>query len=161
MCFSAEADFAVAAVVAPVGVATLRAAARPQELLLAALPLLLALHQLTEGVVWLGLEGHAPGGLRDAATRAYLAFAQVVKRSRRAYGVMVSLAPGFLSAVPRGELCAIRNSYRNGWTAAQQQAGVAFSLYDLRHTFASRLPAAGVPLVEVSAWMGHPTRRRP
>jgi len=78
MCFSAEADFAVAAVVAPVGVASLRAAARPQELLLAALPLLLALHQLTEGVVWLGLEGDAPGGLRDAATRVYLAFAQVV-----------------------------------------------------------------------------------
>jgi hypothetical protein len=78
MCFSAEADFAVAAAVAPVGVATVRAAARPQELLLAALPLLLALHQLTEGVVWLGLQGDAPGGLRDAATRAYLAFAQVV-----------------------------------------------------------------------------------
>ena len=78
MCFSAEADFAVAAVVAPVGVATVRAVARPQDLLLAALPLLLALHQLTEGVVWLGLQGDAPGGLRDAATRAYLAFAQVV-----------------------------------------------------------------------------------
>ena len=78
MCFSAEADFAVAAAVAPVGVASLRAATRPQELLLAALPLLLALHQLTEGVVWLGLQGDAPGGLRDAATRAYLAFAQVL-----------------------------------------------------------------------------------
>jgi hypothetical protein len=39
------------------GVAALRAAARPQELLLAASPLLLALHQLTEGVVWLGLRG--------------------------------------------------------------------------------------------------------
>ena len=78
MCFSAEADFAVAAVVAPVGVATLRAAPRPRELPLAALPLLLALHQLTEGVVWLGLEGDVPGALRDAATGAYLAFAQVV-----------------------------------------------------------------------------------
>jgi hypothetical protein len=78
MCFTAEADFAVAAAVAPVGVASLRAAARPQELLLAALPLLLALHQLTEGVVWLGLQGDAPGGLRDVATGAYLAFAQVL-----------------------------------------------------------------------------------
>jgi hypothetical protein len=78
MCFSAEADFVVAAAVAPVGVATLRAAARPQDLPLAALPLLLALHQLTEGVVWLGLDGDAPAELRDAATHAYLAFAQVV-----------------------------------------------------------------------------------
>jgi hypothetical protein len=72
MCFSAEADFAVAAAVAPVGVATVRAAARPQDLLLAALPLLLALHQLTEGVVWLGLQGGAPGGLRDAADASTL-----------------------------------------------------------------------------------------
>ena len=54
-----------------------RAAARPQDLPLAALPLLLALHQLTEGVVWLGLQGDVPGGLRDAATGAYLAVAQV------------------------------------------------------------------------------------
>jgi hypothetical protein len=70
MCFSAEADFAVAAVVAPVGVATLRAAARPQELLLAALPLLLALHELTEGVVWLGLQGahRAGSGTRRRAS---------------------------------------------------------------------------------------------
>ena len=64
---------------------------------------------------------------------------------------MVSLAPGFLCAVPRGELLAIRNSCRTVWTAAQQKAGVAFSLYELRHTFASRLLAAGIPLVEVSA----------
>ena len=78
MCFSAEADFAVAAVVAPVGVAALRAAPRPRALPLAALPLLLALHQVTEGVVWLGLEGSASAGLQDAATLTYLAFAQVV-----------------------------------------------------------------------------------
>ena len=55
-----------------------RRGAPPGDLPLAALPLLLALHQLTEGVVWLGLEGHARGGLRDAATGAYLAFAQVL-----------------------------------------------------------------------------------
>ena len=33
-----------------------------------------------------------------------------------------------------------------------------FTLYDLRHTFASRLLAAGIPVVEVSAWMGHAIR---
>ncbi len=41
---------------------------------------------------------------------------------------------------------------------AQQQAGVACSLYDLRHTFASWLLAAGIPLIEVSVWMGHGLR---
>lgn len=69
---------------------------------------------------------------------------------------MVSLATGFLYALPRGDLWAIR--YRDICTPAQQQAGVAFSLYDLRHTFASRLLAAGIPLIEISAWMGHGLR---
>jgi hypothetical protein len=78
VCFSAEADFAVAAVLAPVGVATLRHVRRPAELLLGGLPLLLALHQLTEGFVWLGLQGSVSAGVRDAATGAYLAVAQVV-----------------------------------------------------------------------------------
>ena len=32
---------------------------------------------------------------------------------------------------------------------------------DLRDTFASRLLAAGIPVVEVSAWMGHTIPRRP
>ena len=35
---------------------------------------------------------------------------------------------------------------------------MAFTLYDLRHTFASRLLAAGIPAVEVSGWMGHAIR---
>jgi integrase len=35
---------------------------------------------------------------------------------------------------------------------------VSFTLYDLRHTFASRLLAAGIPLVEVAGWMGHGLR---
>ena len=77
MCFSAEADFVVAALVAPVGVATLRAARRPAELPVAALPLLLAAHQLTEGFVWLGLAGDVGEAAQDLATVVYLAFAQV------------------------------------------------------------------------------------
>jgi integrase len=71
---------------------------------------------------------------------------------------VVWLATGFVFPSPRGKLWAIRNFYRNVWTPAQQKAGVAFTLYDLRHTFASRLLAAGIPLIEVSAWMGHGLR---
>jgi integrase len=69
-----------------------------------------------------------------------------------------SAVTGFLFPSPRGKVWGIRNFYRNVWTPAQQQAGVAFTLYDLRHTFASRLLAAGIPLVEVSGWMGHGLR---
>jgi len=89
MCFSAEADFVVAAVVAPVGVATLRAAERPRDLVLASLPLLLALHQLTEGLVWLGLDGELSRGLQDAATLAYLGFAQVILPVLVPFGILL------------------------------------------------------------------------
>ena len=34
-------------------------------------------------------------------------------------------------------------------------AGVAFTLYDARHTFVSTLMAAGVPVPEVAAYSGH------
>jgi integrase len=59
---------------------------------------------------------------------------------------------------PRGKVWAIRNFHRNVWSPAQEKAGVACTLDDLRHTFASRLLAAGIPLIEVSAWMGHGLR---
>ena len=74
---------------------------------------------------------------------------------------MVSLAPGSFACGATRRVVGDPELLSQLWTLAQQQAGVAFSLYDLRHTFASRLLAAGIPLVEVSAWMGHPTRRRP
>lgn len=65
---------------------------------------------------------------------------------------------GWLFSSPRGKHWAIRNFYRDVWTPAQRESGAAFTLYDLRHTFASRLIAGGIPLVEVAAWMGHSLR---
>jgi integrase len=62
---------------------------------------------------------------------------------------------GFLFTSPRGKLWCARNFYRDVWSEAQKDARVKFTLYDLRHTFASRLLAAGIPVVEVAAWMGH------
>lgn len=44
------------------------------------------------------------------------------------------------------------------WEPAKRESGTDFTLYDLRHTFASRLLAAGIPLTEVAAWMGHSLR---
>jgi integrase len=59
---------------------------------------------------------------------------------------------------PRGRHWSHRNFYRDVWEPAQQAAGTDFTLYDARHTFSSRLLAAGIPLVEVAAWMGHSLR---
>jgi hypothetical protein len=57
MCFSATASFTASAVLATVGVATLRHVREPRALLFACVPLLFAAHQFSEGMVWLALEG--------------------------------------------------------------------------------------------------------
>jgi hypothetical protein len=68
MCFSPNASFTAAAVIGTIGVATLRHAREPRTLLFAAVPLLFAVHQFTEGMVWLGLEGRIDkAALHDAA----------------------------------------------------------------------------------------------
>ncbi|MGI8559003.1 MAG: tyrosine-type recombinase/integrase [Solirubrobacteraceae bacterium] len=65
---------------------------------------------------------------------------------------------GRLYPSPRGCYWSQRNFYRNVWEPAQRVSGTDFTLYDARHTFSSRLLAAGIPLVEVAAWMGHSLR---
>jgi integrase len=70
----------------------------------------------------------------------------------------VAMLDGWLFPSPRGRHWSHRNFYRDVWEPAQKEAGTQFSLYDARHTFSSRLLAAGVPLVDVAAWMGHSLR---
>jgi integrase len=65
---------------------------------------------------------------------------------------------GLLFPSPRGRVWAQRNFYRNVWEPAERKAGTEFTVYDLRHTFASTLATAGVPVVEIAAYMGHSTR---
>ena len=77
MCFSATASFSTGAFLLGVSVLTLRAARRPQELPLAAIPLLFAIQQLTEGVIWLTFRYGAPG-LNDVMTHVYSFFSHVL-----------------------------------------------------------------------------------
>jgi integrase len=55
----------------------------------------------------------------------------------------------------QGSLWSQRNLYRDVIEPAREAAGVAFTLYDARHTFVSTLMAADVPLAEVAAYSGH------
>ncbi len=57
MCFSATANFVGSGVLAGVGVVTLTRVKHRREILFASLPTLFAIHQFTEGFVWLGLDG--------------------------------------------------------------------------------------------------------
>jgi len=77
VCFSAEADFASAAVIGAIGVATLTKVRAPREIPLAVMPLAFAAHQLVEGFVWRDLDaGHSSSS--GTAVYLYLAFAWVV-----------------------------------------------------------------------------------
>ena len=78
MCFSATANIVGATVVGGVGIATLAQVRRPSQLPLAALPALFAVHQYDEALVWLGLEGHLPRSIGDAAAYGYVLYAQGV-----------------------------------------------------------------------------------
>lgn len=78
MCFSAESDFAAAAVLTPLAIASLRAAPSWRSLPIAALPAVFAVHQGIEGFVWLGFDGSVSAGLADLATHVYLVIAQIL-----------------------------------------------------------------------------------
>lgn len=57
MCVSATTSFFASALIGAVGIATLAHVRQARAVPFAALPLLFALHQFTEGLVWLGLKG--------------------------------------------------------------------------------------------------------
>ena len=76
MCYSPTASFTSAAIIATIGVATLRQKPEPRAYLFAAVPMLFALHQFTEGLVWLGLEGRIGPIGRDHLAFLYTLYAQ-------------------------------------------------------------------------------------
>lgn len=76
MCFSASANFVGSAILGTIGVATIAEVKHRRELLFAAMPCLFALHQFTEGFVWLGLDGRFSAAFTHGAAAAYVLFAQ-------------------------------------------------------------------------------------
>lgn len=87
MCFSATADFVSAAGIGVVAVATATQVRTARDVPFAALPALFALHQLTEGFVWLSLEGRLSTGVGDVAAFLYVLFA---------FGLLPVLVPAAL-----------------------------------------------------------------
>ena len=77
MCFSATASFSAGAVLLGIGTFTLKSASRPRELPYAAIPLLFAIQQLSEGVIWLTFRYEAPQ-LNAAMTNFYSFFSHVL-----------------------------------------------------------------------------------
>lgn len=80
MCFSEEASFVASAVLAAVGIASLRKAKKhPERYLIAAIPLLFAIQQAAEGVQWLHFKGIWDNSkVADGAKQLYLLIALVL-----------------------------------------------------------------------------------
>ncbi|MGH9547203.1 MAG: DUF6629 family protein [Terriglobales bacterium] len=76
MCFSATANFVGSGALGAVGVVTLTKVKHRRELLFAALPLLFAVHQFTEGFVWLGLDGILSPAVAHDMGAAFMLYAQ-------------------------------------------------------------------------------------
>jgi hypothetical protein len=76
MCFSATINFAGSAALGAAGVATLTRVKHRRELLFAAMPLLFAIHQFTEGFVWLGLDGTLSPAVAHDMGAAFMLYAQ-------------------------------------------------------------------------------------
>jgi hypothetical protein len=104
VCFSAEADLLAGVVVGGIGVDAWRHAHRPAEKPLAAIPLVLAGHQLIEVFVWWGLQDRVPESVEHLATWLYLAIA---------FGVLPVLVP-----IAVGALEPLKNQRRVRWFTA-------------------------------------------
>lgn len=76
MCFSAAANFVGSGVLGAVGVVTFTKVKHRRELLFAALPLLFAIHQFIEGLVWLGLDGILSPEVAHDMGAAFMLYAQ-------------------------------------------------------------------------------------
>jgi hypothetical protein len=94
MCFSATASFAASGVIGVIGLATLRHVREPRTLLFAATPMLFSLHQLSEGLVWLGLEGRIGRVGLDHVVFLFMLYAQGILPLLMPVAVLLMEPPG-------------------------------------------------------------------
>jgi hypothetical protein len=148
MCFSAQADVAGGIVVGAIGVDACRhLRGRNDHLLLAALPLLLGVHQLDEAFVWWGVEGRVPHDVGRVALWIYLLIAFVVlpifvpfavlvlEPANRRWRMAAFLALGvgvstvLLVAMIRGPIGVTHHPYHLAYSLQMNHVGLVIALY--------------------------------
>jgi hypothetical protein len=75
VCFSVQADLVAGAALTPIGILALREVRCVREVPFASLPLLFALHQFVEALVWAAADGDVSQHVGHAAAVAYVIFA--------------------------------------------------------------------------------------
>jgi len=147
MCFSAKADLVAGLVVGAFGVDAWFHVRSPSEQALAAIPVVLAGHQLIESLVWLGLQGRIPKEVLPPAEFAYLTIAFGVvpvlvpvavgileppgQRQKAAWltatGAVVAAA--LMEAVVRGPITASIRGHDIGYHVNLKHGGALVGLY--------------------------------
>ena len=95
MCISAEVNFAAAAVIGSIGIATMSHTKHPREVLLASMPLLFGLHQFIEGFVWLGLDQKIGTLALHNASFLFMLYAQAILPFLMPLSVLLVERPGW------------------------------------------------------------------
>jgi hypothetical protein len=98
MCFSATVSFSAGAVLLGIGTLTLKSARQRGELPFAAIPLLFAIQQLSEGVIWLTFRYEAPQ-LNAVMTQVYSFFSHVLWPVYIPMAVLLIEPPGWRQRV--------------------------------------------------------------
>ncbi len=78
MCFSTSASFGAGAVLAVIGVVTIKKAKEPNQILFAGIPFLFSLQQIDEGFLWLALTNNYSAAMKEITTYIFLFIAQVI-----------------------------------------------------------------------------------
>jgi hypothetical protein len=78
MCFSATASFGASAVLGTIGVITIVKAKTNPQRMFASIPLIFAVQQFTEGILWLSLKDPGMASLQSLITYLYLVFAMAI-----------------------------------------------------------------------------------
>ncbi|MEI9921416.1 MAG: DUF6629 family protein [Bacteroidota bacterium] len=78
MCFSSSASFGAGAVLAVVGTVSITQVRNPSQIALASIPLLFAVQQVAEGLLWVSIPDQGASIRQHDATYLFLLFAQVV-----------------------------------------------------------------------------------
>jgi hypothetical protein len=113
MCFSSAASFGAAIVLGATGIACMSRARTAPQRVLAGIPLVFALQQFTEGILWLSLLQAEWAQWKDGTTHGFLVFAQAV------WPVYIPLAMYLFE----------QNSSRKKLIGVLAGAGVIFSAY--------------------------------
>lgn len=78
MCFSAEASFGAGILLTTIGVATMKKEKRSNEIYFASIPFIFGAQQITEGLLWLALQGKIDKSFELPTTYIFLLIAQVI-----------------------------------------------------------------------------------